>query len=110
MKVRIERPRTAGFHGNSDPEAESHQWRDYMKKLFGIIAAGVLVAGISFADDTAKGNAKKAGSDVKEAGKASGRAVKHTGKAVAKGTKHGVHKAAGATERGAEKVKDKTQQ
>lgn len=80
-----------------------------MTKLMSILAAGVLVAGIGFADDTGKADAKKAGSDVKEAGRATGHAVKHSGKAIGKGAKHGVHKAAAATERGADKLKNKTQ-
>jgi len=66
--------------GETAPQATGlNLWRTDMKKLMSILAAGVLVAGISFADDTAKDNAKKAGSDVKEAGKATGRAVKHSG-------------------------------
>ena len=80
----------------------------FMKRIFGLIAAGVLAVGVVLAQDGAKDNAKKAGQDVKEAGKATGRAAKHSGKAVAKGTKKGVNKAAGATENGARKIKKKT--
>lgn len=82
-----------------------------MKKVLGFLAAGVIASGLTaWAQDTAKDDLKKAGSDVKEAGKATGHAAKHTGKAVAKGTKKGVHKAASATEKGADKVKEKTQE
>jgi len=80
----------------------------FMKRILGVIAAGVLTLGAALAQDGAKADAKKAGQDVKQAGKATGRAAKHTGKAVAKGTKKGVNKAAGATENGARKVKKKT--
>src|SRR5437763_4259302 len=80
-----------------------------MKRILGLLTVGVMASGLSLvAQDTPKDDAKKAGSDVKEAGKATGRAAKHTGKAVGKGTKKGVNKAAGATEKGAAKVKDKT--
>ena len=82
-----------------------------MKKLLGLLTMGVVAAGLTaWAQDTAKDDLKKAGSDVKEAGRATGHAAKHTGKAVAKGTKKGVHKAASATERGADRVKEKTQE
>lgn len=81
-----------------------------MKKTIGILAAGVLLSGLTvFAQDTAKDDMKKAGSDTKQAAKASGRAVKNAGKGVAKGAKKGVHKAASATENGADKLKQKTQ-
>lgn len=80
-----------------------------MKKIFGLAVASILVSGFSLmADDTAKGDMKKAGSETKEAGKASGNAAKNAGKGVVKGSKKGVNKAAGATEDGAAKVKDKT--
>ena len=80
-----------------------------MRKLIRLLAAATVATGLmAFAQDTAKQEVKKAGSDAKEAGRATGRAAKHTGKAVAKGTKKGVHKGAAATEKGAGKVKDKT--
>ena len=80
-----------------------------MNRLFTSLAILTFATGLSaLGQDTAKQEAKKAGSDVKAAGKASGNAVKHSGKAVAKGTKKGVNKAAGATENGAAKVKEKT--
>ncbi len=78
-----------------------------MIKNTGLILAAALLGGFGLmAQETAKQDIKKAGSEVKEAGKATGKAAKHTGKAVAKTTKKGVHKAASATEHGAEKVKD----
>ena len=80
----------------------------FMKRILGLVAAGVLTVGAALAQDGAKDNAKKAGQDVKDAGKSTGRAAKHSGKAVAKGTEKGVNKAAGATEKGARKVKRKT--
>jgi hypothetical protein len=81
-----------------------------MKKILGMIATGALLSGLTvMAQDTAKQDMKKAGSDVKTAGKASGHAAKNAGKGVAKGTKKGVSKAAGATAKGADKVKEKTQ-
>jgi len=59
-----------------------------MNKLFGSLAVAIVAAGLTaVAQDTPKQEAKKAGSDVKEAGKATGRAVKHSSKAVAKGRK-----------------------
>jgi hypothetical protein len=80
-----------------------------MKKILGLTAVSVLVSGFGLlADDTAKGEMKKAGTEVKVAGKATGSAVKDAGKGVAKGSKKVVNKAAGATETGAAKVKDKT--
>jgi len=79
-----------------------------MKRISGLIVAGILTVGVALAQDGAKDNVKRAGQDVKEAGKDTGRAAKHTGKAVAKGTKKGVNKAADATENGARKVKKKT--
>jgi hypothetical protein len=42
----------------------------------------------TFAQTTAKEDAKKAGQEAKEAGKAAGEATKDAGKATAKGTKH----------------------
>ncbi len=82
-----------------------------MKKILGFVTMGMLAASlIAGAQESAKGELKEGGQDVKEAGKATGRAAKHTAKGVAKGTKKGVHKAAGATEKGAEKVKNKTQE
>ena len=96
---------TAGVNGSSQLGGRNSD----MKKLLSWLTIGVTAAGITaWAQDTAKDEAKKAGSDVKQAGKATGHAAKHTGKAVAKGTKKGVHKAAGATEKGASKVKQKT--
>ncbi len=80
-----------------------------MKNLFGMLAAGVLVTGLSLvAQEGPKAEMKDAGSDVKTAGKATGRAAKHAGKGIVKGTKKGVHKTADATEDGAAKLKDKT--
>ena len=73
-----------------------------MNKFFGLMSAGLLLAGLSFADDsTAKQNIKEAGSDVKSAAKKTGTATKQTAKAAAKGTKKGVNKTAA-------KVEDKT--
>jgi hypothetical protein len=81
-----------------------------MKKLFGVLSTGLLVAGLGMAGQTsAKTEAKQAGHDAKQAAKSTGKAAKHTGKAAAKGTKKGVNKAAGATAKGADKVKEKTQ-
>jgi hypothetical protein len=79
-----------------------------MTRIFSALATGALLSGLMFAQDTAKDDMKKAGSDVKQAGKSSTKAAKSAGKGVAKGTKKGVNKAAGATENGAAKVKDKT--
>jgi hypothetical protein len=73
-----------------------------MNKFFGLITAGLLLAGLSFADDTtAKQDVKQAGSDVKTAAKKTGSATKKTAKAAAKDTKKGVNKTAA-------KVEDKT--
>jgi len=73
-----------------------------MNKFFGLMSAGLLLAGLSFADDsTAKQDIKQAGGDVKTAAKKTGAATKHTAKAVAKDTKKGVNKTAA-------KVEDKT--
>jgi len=73
-----------------------------MNKFFGLMSAGVLLAGLSFADDsTAKQDIKQAGGDVKTAAKKTGTATKKTAKVVAKDTKKGVNKTAA-------KVEDKT--
>lgn len=73
-----------------------------MKKFFGVMGAGLLMAGLTFADDTtAKQEMKQAGSDVKTVGKKTGSATKHAAKGVAKGTKKGVNKTAA-------KIEDKT--
>ncbi len=80
-----------------------------MKKSLIVVIISSLAGFAAFAQDTAKDDLKKSGSDIKQAGKATGRAAKHVGKGVAKGTKKGVNKAAKGTAKGAEKVKEKTQ-
>lgn len=65
-----------------------------MRHFISALAIATLCAsGAAFAQDTAKGETKKAGEATKEAGKDTADAAKHIGKATAKGTK----KAAGAT-------------
>jgi hypothetical protein len=51
-------------------------------------AVGLGIPTGTFAQTTAKQDAKKAGQEAKEAGKAAGAATKDAGKATAKGTKH----------------------
>jgi hypothetical protein len=80
-----------------------------MKNFYALMGAGLILAGLTFADDTtAKQDMKQAGSDVKTAGKATGTATKHAAKGVAKGSKKVVNKGAAATASGASKVEDKT--
>lgn len=80
-----------------------------MKRILVVFMISSLTAFLALAQDTAKEDLKKSGSDVKEAGKDTGRAAKHAAKGVKKGTKKGVNKAAGKTEEGAAKVKSKTE-
>jgi len=63
-----------------------------MKRLIARSLILVLCMGASYpamAQDTAKGEAKKAGEQTKEAGKDAGSAATHAGKATAKATKKG---------------------
>lgn len=80
-----------------------------MKRTLIVLMIGSLTGFAALAQDTAKDDLKKSGSDIKQAGKDTGRATKHAAKGVAKGTKKGVNKAAGKTEEGAAKVKSKTE-
>jgi hypothetical protein len=79
-----------------------------VKKTLIALTIATLGAFTLLAQDTAKGELKKSGQDVKQAGKDTGHAAKHAAKGVKKGTKKGVHKAAAKTEKGAAKVKSKT--
>lgn len=80
-----------------------------MKKSLIVLMISSLATFAAFAQDSAKDDLKKSGSDIKQAGKDTGHAAKHGAKAVKKGTKKGVNKAAGKTEEGAAKVKSKTE-
>lgn len=74
--------------------------------LIGTIAS-LGVTGI-FAQDTAKGDMKQAGSDTKQATKDAGKGIKKGSQKTTHAVKKGVSKTAGATEKGAAKVKEKT--
>jgi hypothetical protein len=84
-----------------------------MKRLIGYMTLALLVAVPFAVAQTAGQDAKKAGSEVKEAAKDTGSAVKKTTKKAAKRvkrtTKKAVNKSAEATEKTAAKVKDKTE-
>lgn len=81
-----------------------------MKRLFGLLISGALIAGSGGAalaqqsnqqDNSVKKSAKAVGNDTKKAAKATGKTVKKTTKKV-------VNKSAKATSKGANKVQDKT--
>src|ERR1051325_7231085 len=69
-----------------------------MRHFISALAIATLCAsGVAFAQDTAKGETKKAGQATKEAGKDTVDAAKHVGKATAKATTKGAKKATNAT-------------
>jgi len=69
-----------------------------MRQFISALAIATLCAsGVAFAQDTAKGETKKAGQATKEAGKDTADAAKHIGKAGAKATKKGAKATANAT-------------
>ena len=74
--------------------------------LIGTIAS-LGVTGI-FAQDTAKEDMTKAGSDTKQAAKDAGKGIKKGSQKTTHAVKKGVNKGAGATENGAAEVKEKT--
>jgi hypothetical protein len=81
----------------------SNEWRLRIVKKTLIILAISGLAGLAFAQDTAKDDLKKSGQETKDA-------AKDVGKGVKKGTKRAVHKSAKATKKAASKVEDKTRQ
>ena len=69
-----------------------------MRHFISALAIATLCAsGVAFAQDTAKGETKKAGQATKEAGKDTADAAKHIGKAGAKATTKGAKATANAT-------------
>ena len=74
--------------------------------LIGTIAAVAFTG--AFAQETAKQDLKKAGSETKEATKDAGKAVAKGAHKTTHAAKKGVSKSAGAVEKGAKKVKEKT--
>jgi hypothetical protein len=63
------------------------------RSILGVIALGTGLCVGSFAQ-TAKQDAKNAGTDTKNAAKDTGRAVKHGAQTTGRKVKHGTHKAA----------------
>jgi hypothetical protein len=69
-----------------------------MRRFISALAiATVCASGVAFAQDTAKGEAKKAGEATKEAGNDTADAAKHIGKAGVKATKKGAKATTNAT-------------
>jgi len=79
-----------------------------VKKTLIVLMISSLAGFAAWGQDTAKGELKKSGQDVKKAGKSTKKATKHAAKGVKKGTKKAVNKSAKATEKGANKVEEKT--
>ena len=86
----------------------NQMYQTIVKKTLLALMIGSLTGFAAFGQDSAKGEAKAAGQDIKQAGKDTGHAAKHTAKSVKKGTKKAVHKSAKATKKEANKVEEKT--